>query len=197
MTFHPPPGATPIDDLSDLKIPIITQTQLDAAEFDNIFKAEQKYFRPKKIKNLSWFKPKVLQHIHYSMFDDVWHWAGKYRRTNVLPVGVEPYKIPILIVELCQDVEFWVKNMPLLEAAARIHHRLAWIHPFPNGNGRFSRFISNLVLFSYRHPLPVWPTGLNRESSRRTEYLDSLRDADKGDFKPLLNYLISLGAKSY
>lgn len=198
MTFYFPPGATPIDDLSDLKIPIVTQAQLDALEFDNIHRASQEYFKLRRYRDATWFKPPFLQKIHASMFGEVWEWAGKYRKRNVLPVGIEPYKIPLAMTALGQDVAYWLlnrDNMSFLEIAARIHHRLAWIHPFTNGNGRFSRFVSDLFLFSYRCPLPVWPGGLSREGANRQDYLGVLRDADRGDFNPLIQYLIKLGAK--
>lgn len=194
MTFTTDQGATPLSDLSDLKIPLTTQSELDAAEFDNIHRAEQLYFKPKKFKNGTWFTSPNLLKIHQEMFNEVWAWAGKYRKHNVMPIGVEPYKIPTLVYALTEDVAYWLKHssMPLLEMSARIHHRLAWIHPFSNGNGRFSRFVSNLFLFSYRHPLPLWPTGLSKESDPRQIYLAVLREADKGNFQPLLDYLKSL-----
>jgi len=195
MTFTIVPGSTPINDISDLKIPITTQTELDAAEFDNIHQAEQFYFRARKYKDASWFKVSALQQIHRAMFNEVWEWAGKYRKSNVIPVGVEPYKISLMLFELEQDVAYWIKNpdtMPLLEMCARIHQRLAWIHPFPNGNGRFSRFASNLFLFSLRHPLPIWPGGLDKDNTHRKEYLRVLREADHGNFQLLTDYLKAL-----
>lgn len=199
MTFISPPGATPIDDLSDLKIPIVTQSQLDAFEFDNIHRATQEYFKSRRYRDASWFNPYFLQKIHASMFGEVWEWAGKYRKRIVIPIGIEPYKIPLAITELTRDVEFWLLH-PLdntfIEVAARIHHRLAWIHPFTNGNGRFSRFVSDLFLFSHRCSLPIWPGGLNREGMYRQNYLEVLREADRGNFDPLVDYLRELGAKN-
>lgn len=209
MTFTTAKGATPISDLSGLKIAITTQSELDAAEFDNIHRAEQLYFRSKKFKNASWFTPSFLMQIHKEMFMEVWEWAGKYRKQSVMPIGLEPYKIPMMLYELSEDVAYWLKqvdchliapvnnsstHMTLLEMSARIHQRLAWIHPFLNGNGRFSRFISNLFLFSYRHPLPIWPGGLNKDSDNRQIYLEVLRRADHGDFQPLMDFLKFLGA---
>lgn len=199
MTFILAPGATPINDLSDLKVPITTQAELDALEFDNIHRAEQAYFKKRKFKDSSWIAPASLKEIHAAMFDEVWEWAGKYRTQNVLPIGVEPHKIPEMLVELSRDVEYWSMhgvNMTFLEMAARIHHRLAWIHPFPNGNGRFSRFVSNLFLFSHRCPLPIWPMELNRESTSRACYIAALQAADKGDFQSLIEYITLLGAQN-
>lgn len=197
MTFYIPPGATPIDP-SDLKVTATNRAQLDALEFDNIHKAEIKYFRTRKFKDAGWFKPSMLKKIHADMFGDIWDWGGKYRKTPILPIGVEPYQIPIMIYELSEDVVFWMENstdITILEMAARIHHRLTFIHPFPNGNGRFSRFVSNLFLFSYRQTLPIWPQEMHRAGPNRSHYLEALRDADKGNIQSLMNFLCQLGAK--
>jgi Fic family protein len=35
---------------------------------------------------------------------------------------------------------------PIDGIAARFHHRLVWIHPFPYGNGRHARLLTDLVL---------------------------------------------------
>lgn len=198
MKFSTPPDATLLDDLSGLKVPITTQSQLDAIEFDNIYRAKQTYFKSRKFKDASWCKDFFFKEIHFAMFGEVWEWAGKYRSTEVLPIGVIPHKIPILVKELTQDIEFWtlhINEMTFLEMAARIHHRLTWIHPFPNGNGRFSRFVSDLFLFSYRGSLPIWPQ-INKEGSYRSDYISVLREADQGDFHPLINYISHLGAKN-
>ncbi len=199
MKFKTPPDATLLDDLSGLKVPITTQSQLDAIEFDNIYKAKQIYFRLRKFKDASWCKDFFFRDLHLAMFGEVWEWAGKYRISEVLPVGVVPHQIAPLIKELTQDIEYWTlhkEEMSFLEMAARVHHRITWIHPFPNGNGRFSRFVSDLFLFSYRCSLPIWPTKMNKEGSHRTQYIATLREADHGDFEPLISYISSLGAKN-
>ncbi|MBI4208502.1 MAG: Fic family protein [Deltaproteobacteria bacterium] len=38
------------------------------------------------------------------------------------------------------------------ELSARLHHRLVWIHPFENGNGRWARLIMNIHLKKYNLP---------------------------------------------
>lgn len=43
---------------------------------------------------------------------------------------------------------FWEQNksFAVVEIAARIHHRAVQIHPFLNGNGRWSRMLVNIYL---------------------------------------------------
>jgi Fic family protein len=84
------------------------------------------------------------------------------------------------------------------EIAARFHHRLVWIHPFPNGNGRVSRTISDLVLVSQgAQPFPWGGQSIDLVDAGkvRDRYLKALRWADRGDYRPLLEFVRS-GEKS-
>ncbi|HYN77305.1 MAG TPA: Fic family protein [Lamprocystis sp. (in: g-proteobacteria)] len=72
-----------------------------------------------------------------------------------------------------------------LIAAAASHHRLAWIHPFLDGNGRVTRLFTDAYLGAIRikgHGLWSASRGLSRH---RAEYLDHLAAADgprRGDY---------------
>ncbi len=77
--------------------------------------------------------------------------------------------------------------MSLLEQAARLHYRAVWIHPFWNGNGRWARLLANIWIGRHKSPLIVWPeVRIGQESPIRNAYLNALKDADEGDFDPLL-----------
>jgi len=63
-------------------------------------------------------------------------------------------------------------------AAAASHHRLAWIHPFLDGNGRVTRLFSDAYFIRVRtggHRLWMISRGLAR---RRDEYMDALARGD-------------------
>jgi Fic family protein len=62
-----------------------------------------------------------------------------------------------------------------LIAIAAAHHRLAWIHPFVDGNGRATRLVSHCALLPFSEGLWSICRGLAR---RRTDYYARLRDAD-------------------
>ena len=67
-----------------------------------------------------------------------------------------------------------------LVAVAAAHHRLAWIHPFGDGNGRVARLHSQALLAHYRVAgLGLWTLsrGLAR---RRGDYYRFLEMADRG-----------------
>jgi Fic-DOC domain mobile mystery protein B len=192
MKFSYAEGATPIDGISGLKPKWVkTQEDLNLVEAENIFSATGKYLmKPVGIPQ-KWLNIPMLQKIHYKMFYEVWDWAGKFRTTQTTP-GIDPYQIPEALKNLCDDVIFWCTEnttLTLIEQAARIHHRLVFIHPYPNGNGRFSRLISDRYLKAKKCPFPNWPTDLNLDGQYRIQYIEALKKADKNDYHPLIAYM--------
>ena len=65
-----------------------------------------------------------------------------------------------------------------LVSALAYHHRLAWVHPFPDGNGRVARLITHLQLVSLGLEPTLW--SLSRGLARRHEdYYRTLAMADR------------------
>lgn len=191
-------GATPVNDCSGLKLSWVhTQRDLNRAEAENIVEAQRKYLRQPIKTPLQWFQPAPLRNIHKAMYGKVWDWAGEYRRA-ITSIGIRPQFIPSKLAELCHDVEYWLTNaveLSFLEQAARIHHRMVFIHPFENGNGRFSRLVSDLYLLFWNCPHPHWPIELQSNGSARSTYIGCLKSADQGDYQPLTHFMETLGAK--
>lgn len=78
------------------------------------------------------------------------------------------------------------------DLAARFHHTLVYIHLFPNGNGRHARIMADAVLTHLLdEPVLDWAGGYNLEkiSPRRKQYIAALKQADKGEFKQLLEFV--------
>lgn len=65
----------------------------------------------------------------------------------------------------------------MLIAAACAHHRLAWIHPFLDGNGRVARLHSHLVLHAGERGSGLWSVMRGFARSHQ-EYYDRLHNAD-------------------
>lgn len=196
MHFEFPEGATPLSDYSDLLLPWVqTMNDLNRVEAENIFHAQKKYLRPSHDVS-SWFHIGELRTIHRAMFGRVWGWAGKLRK-SVTSIGVAPNQIPARMAELYEEVVSWSKEpveLTFIEKSARIHHRLVYIHPFENGNGRFSRMIADRYLLSMKCSHPIWPDHLQREGAARRLYIETLRAADKRDYEPLVRLMLDLGA---
>jgi Fic family protein len=70
------------------------------------------------------------------------------------------------------------------------HHRLAWLHPFDNGNGRLVRMITYALLiqqgFQVKSGRILNPTAIF--CMDRNEYYDKLSLADKGDRDGVLSW---------
>lgn len=196
--FSIPEGATPITDYSGLRLPWVhTIVDLNRVESENIMAATQKFLRNKIDDPGAWFNLKTLRTIHHAMFGEVWEWAGSYR-SSITSIGVRPHMIPAHLSALCSEVCAWSVHpveRTFVEMAAYIHHQLVFIHPFENGNGRFSRLVSDRFLLSWECPHPVWPSNLITTSSDRTRYIQALRNADTGDYSPLISLTKEFGAR--
>lgn len=131
--------------------------------------------------------------MHKRLFGDVWAWAGEYRLTEK-NIGIDPLQISVQLRSLLDDARFWAEHrvyLPL-EAAARFHHRMVKIHPFPNGNGRHARIAADILLEEiYEHPPIAWAGGfdLQADNERRNAYIAALRAADAGNLRPLFAFV--------
>ena len=125
--------------------------------------------------------------LHREMFGDVWEWAGTVRKTD-LNLGPAWYQVSIQLQDLCDDLAYWDNHWPdVIEQAAHLHHRAVQIHPFLNGNGRWSRLLANIWLKLHNLPLTEWPEdAIGATSVIRKKYLAAVRAADSGDFSQLI-----------
>lgn len=188
--FEADDNSTPLttEEKNGLKLKWITlRSELNEAEARNIAQA-QLWLASNKKKDVC--SDTFLRNLHKKMFGDVWVWAGEYRTTE-RNIGVAPYQIPIKIMQLFDDLKFWIDNKTYSnhEIAVRLHHRLVQIHPFPNGNGRVSRLMADLILQKLEGTSLYWgDTNLVNVSEVRSKYIDALRKADLGDYTDLLNF---------
>jgi len=185
-------GQTPLTDeeREDLIPSYITlRSELNEAEQANILEAQEWAF--KRIRNV--LNEKFLNDLHKRMYGNVWRWAGKYRRTGK-NIGVDAYRIPTELRQLIDDCTFWVENKTYEpdELAARFHHKLVWVHAYPNGNGRHARLATDLLLMSLGlEPFTWGRVNLVDPSETRRRYIDALRDADNHNIEPLLAFVRS------
>lgn len=132
-----------------------------------------------------------LRELHRRMFGKVWRWAGDYSKERDRRIGSDNYKIPIDLRALMGEVQAWieVESFPPDEIALRFHHRLTQIHPFPNGNGRFSRIAADLLITRLGGERFTWGrVNLVDASATRREYIDTLQAADKHIMEPMLAF---------
>lgn len=187
------PGQTPLDeDEKDglLIQGITTRGELDEHEQLGIEDAMVWTMR-KRFTSAQLFSEKFICDLHRNMFKNIWKWAGEFRRSNK-NIGVDKYQIGLCLKQLLDDGAFWHQNgtFPPDELVIRFKHRLVNIHCFPNGNGRHSRLVAD-VLVSNLFRLPVYSWGgadIAQAGSARKRYLEAIWAGDKGDIAPLLTF---------
>ncbi len=183
-------GSTPLteEELEQLIPSYITlRHELNEAEQANILEAEDWAFSRKR----DALSERFLDNLHKRMLGRVWQWAGEHRQSNKT-VGVDAYRIPTELRQLLNDCHYWLDNSTYEpdEIAARFHHRLVLIHPYPNGNGRHARLATDLLLVKLGRSRFSWGRiKLVDASKTRDIYIAALRAADNHDIGPLLEFV--------
>ena len=186
-------GQTPLDEdeKEGLLIKTIsTRGELDEFEQDNIQQAIEWTLKSRFTKDQILTEEFILS-VHRRMFSEVWAWAGTKRKSNK-NIGVDKFQISTELRILLDDCRYWIDNGSYNpdEIAIRFSHRLVKIHVFPNGNGRHSRLMADILISSvYNKPVFSWGNSdLSENSDIRNEYLQAIYSADKGDIQPLVTF---------
>lgn len=187
------PGQTPLDEdeREGLLIDTIaTKGELDEWEQRNIEQAIVWTLR-RSFSYTGIFSEAFIKEVHKKMYGEVWAWAGEFRKTGK-NIGVDKWQIGPALQSLLDDGKYWVvhNTYPDDEIAIRFKHRLVSIHCFPNGNGRHSRLMADIIISKFfKQPVFTWgAASLLRQSDPRTIYLQALKLADRGDYAPLLSF---------
>ena len=169
---------------------ISTRAELDEFEQQNIERAIA-WSMKRQFKISEILSEDFVHKLHKKMFDQTWRWAGEYRKSNK-NIGVDKFYIGVEVRNLLDDCKFWIENQSFSpdEIAIRFKHRMVHIHPFPNGNGRHSRLIADILIeHGFGLPFFTWGGGsLASKSDLRKEYLHALFEADKDNYEPLIKF---------
>jgi Fic-DOC domain mobile mystery protein B len=193
LKLHYKEGQTPLneEEKEGLKIKTITtQGELDEFEQLNIEKAIEWSIR-KKIKAEDIFTEKFIKDLHKKMYGEVWKWAGSFRKTDK-NIGIKWTGINIELKVLLDDAQYWLQNntYPSDEIAIRFKHRIVAIHCFPNGNGRHSRMMADIIIESvFKTELFSWhKSNMVISDDVRKKYIEALKAADNGNIKSLIEF---------
>lgn len=105
---------------------------------------------------------------------------GEWRVTDVkVGVHVAPpaENVDALIRRMDQAYSRMQTQTDRLIAVAAHHHRFAWTHPFPDGNGRAVRLLSQAALHWVGIGSPIWSIARGL-AKQRTRYYEMLHNAD-------------------
>jgi len=127
----------------------------------------------------------TIQEIHELVTKGLQEDSGRYRTVNVRIAGAA--KAPPDFSKVTGQMDILLKEMekrehPIL-LSARLHHGIARIHPFSDGNGRTARLVANLLLMRKGYP----PVVLRKEDRRK--YYSYLAKADAGDIVPFATFI--------
>ena len=190
-----PDGATPLntDEMEGLKYPHIeTRGELDQLEQQNIQEGYNWLKRQRKFKDF--ISEAFVIELHIQLFGSVWSWAGSFRNSDK-NIGIDHLYIGVELRNLLEDARYWLEHGTYNneEFAARFHHRLVKIHPFPNGNGRHARIMTDVILEKVLGISPVnWgASGLDKDGEHRQRYIQALRAADNNDYQSLIEFVSS------
>lgn len=190
--FEQDDAATPLtEEEREQLIPsyITLRSELNEAEQANILEATEWAFSRKR----DVLDERFLTNLHKRMFERVWRWAGQFRQSEK-NIGIDAYRIPQELRQLVDDCRYWIDNATYEpdEIATRFHHKLVWIHPFPNGNGRHARLATDLLLEALGQPRFTWGRdNLIDANETRQRYVAALKAADNHDYGPLLQFVRS------
>lgn len=186
-------GQSPLDfeEIDCLKVSSVNNRhELDELEQLNIEQAIKwiisRRFSKEKVLNESFIKE-----IHKRMFEDVWTWAGSFRRSDK-NIGVDWTCISIELRTLLDDTKYWIENSTFEpdEIAIRFKHKIVKIHCFPNGNGRHSRLMADILIEKLlSRKIFTWMnSNLVLPGDARKEYMAAIREADNGDYARLMKF---------
>ena len=167
---------------------ITTHGERDEYEQLNIEKAIQWLMR-QKLKKETILTEKFIKALHKRMLGEVWDWAGEFRRSEK-NIGVSWIRIGMDLKVLLDDTLYWMDKNTYTpdEIAIRFKHRLVNIHCFPNGNGRHSRIMADIIIESiFKSTLFSWNhSNMVKADETRKSYINAIREADIGNIEPLM-----------
>jgi Fic-DOC domain mobile mystery protein B len=112
--------------------------------------------------------------------------------TIIRCLKIKSYLIPVQLKQLLENTLFWYENStyPPAELAIRFKHQLVSVHCFPNGNGRHSRLMVDLIMEKlYNQTFFTWGSNnLVKATETRKNYINAVRKADNYDIQPLITF---------
>jgi Fic-DOC domain mobile mystery protein B len=188
-------GQTPLseEEQEGLLIPsITTHGELDEFEQNNIIKAIE-WTIGRKFKKEYILSEEFVKELHKRMLGEVWAWAGKFRLSEK-NLGIPFHQIGTQLKQLNGDCLFWIESQSMSEEEIAItyKHKIVNIHCFANGNGRHSRLMADVIISQiFNKNVFKWhESTLVKKGEERSNYLSAIREADKGDIQPLIDFAI-------
>ncbi len=195
---------------------LITEKEFQKGEVVGVIRASR--FVRNYVQSHKDINVETIKEIHEEIFKDIWpDIAGKYRKEN-LKIKHSGLLLPHFseVPKLMDTLDFELKNKleqleisegiiigegdsksekafdeieKVVRLSAWIHHKITFIHPFREGNGRTARLTGNLILERFG----LVGISVKVEKENKNRYCNALSQVDKfEDYEPLVQ-LISEG----
>jgi cell filamentation protein len=179
-------------EVGDNLLGLTTPEQINEAEAKGVIEGEK--FILKLDEDIEISANLILQ-INKVAFGYLYGWAGTWRDKKV-QVGAflpsDPVQIPNLMYQFADELKYKIVNSLDKEAhvttLAYCHHRMVYIHPFNNTNGRTARLLTNLVAYKFGYAdINLY----HRTGEKRKIYIEAIRMADEHNYTLLQNLIRS------
>lgn len=169
---------------------VTTREELDQIEQLHIEKTIV-WLVHKKLSKDRILSEEFIKFLHKKMFGEIWSWGGTFRKTDK-NLGINWTRIEVELKKLLDDTGYWIEQQVYEpdEIAIRFKHKLVKIHCFPNGNGRHSRLMADVIIEKiYGEQVFSWnQSRLIRSDVIRREYIQAIHKADQGIMEPLIKF---------
>ena len=135
--------------------------------------------------------------IHYLTIKDIYPCAGKFRTAlNQVEITDTDHKpsAPYAVKNECWEMLEWLEGEGRERSPVHKATYVLWstnaIHPFSGGNGRGARSLAYLVVVMHIAPIFAGEPLPSKLKARKTEYVQGLKAADRGNFEPLENLVL-------
>lgn len=189
-----------VDDTRELKekgyaVNLVNKTLLEAFEIMDHFNAYDHILKNQG----SDFNESFVRTVHRILTKNTLpykgHRPGEYAKTQMAAgdtVFRDTKKAIANMPRLLASFDDAIKNKKThpLELSAIFHQMFIYSHPFPDGNGRLGRLLSNFILEKFKHPHII----ILKED--RQEYIDALKASEKhNNMLAIINFFYDTSIK--
>jgi cell filamentation protein len=168
---------------------------MDRAEYEALRQAQEAYLE--QISPDTRFTAALLREMHRDWLGGIYEWAGAYRTVELSKGGFQWPPAHLVAANMAElEAGLLARHTPcryapvpeVAQRLAEVHADLLLIHPFREGNGRFARWLADLMALQAGYSVPDYGFEGRGSKSRRADYLNAVRRGYVQDYAPLAEF---------